>query len=105
MGDSPAIRRSPFPIRAGIPLFGNELPLNLDLSRRDLLKLGGYASVAAFLAACANGGTTSSTGSTTGGKVTLGSNHSDPTELKGMQQIADAFKTANGGTQVKLNTV
>src|SRR6195256_5735672 len=105
MGDSPVSRRRLSPSRAGIPLLGSELPLDLGLSRRDLLKLGGYASVAAFLAACANGSTSSSTGSTTGGKVSLGSNHSDPTELKGMQQIVDAFKKANGDTQVKLNTV
>jgi multiple sugar transport system substrate-binding protein len=105
MGDSPVTRRRPSPSSAGIPLLGTELPLNLDLSRRELLKVGGYASVAAFLAACANGGTSSSTGSTTGGKVSLGSNHSDPTELKGMQQIRDAFMKANGGTEVKLNTV
>jgi multiple sugar transport system substrate-binding protein len=105
MGDSPVSRRRPSPSRAGIPLLGSELPLDLGLSRRDLLKLGGYASLAAFLAACANGSTSSSTGSTTGGKVSLGSNHSDPTELKGMQQIVDAFKKANGGTEVKLNTV
>jgi len=32
MGDSPVTGRSPSPRRAGIPLLGRELPLNLDLS-------------------------------------------------------------------------
>ncbi|HEX6351144.1 MAG TPA: ABC transporter substrate-binding protein [Candidatus Dormibacteraeota bacterium] len=98
MGDSE-------PRKAGIPLLGQEVPLNLDLSRRDVLKLTGYGSLAAFLAACSNGGTTSNTGSTTGGTVSVGSNASDPAPLKGMQAINDAFSKANGGTVVKLNTV
>jgi multiple sugar transport system substrate-binding protein len=107
MGDSPGIRRSPSPIRAGIPLFGNELPLNLDLSRRDLLKLGGYAGVAAFLAACAQGSTGGGGGATfaKGGRVTVGSNQSDPTPKKAMEDVNVAFTKWNGGTTVKMNTV
>nr|MDQ6920379.1 hypothetical protein [Candidatus Dormibacteraeota bacterium] len=107
MGDSPGIRRSPSPIRAGIPLFGNELPLNLDLSRRDLLKLGGYAGVAAFLAACAQGGTGGGGGATfaKGGRVTVGSNQSDPTPKKAMEDVNAAFSKWNGGTTLKMNTV
>jgi multiple sugar transport system substrate-binding protein len=69
------------------------------------MKIGGYASLAAFLAACGNGSSSSGTAtSTTGGTVTLGSNHSDPAELKGIQEITDAFAKANG-TKVKLNTI
>ena len=106
MGNSPGIRRSPSPIRAGVPLLGNELLLNLDLSRRDLLKLGGYAGVAAFLAACAQGG--SSSGGATfakGGQVTVGNNQSDPTPKKAMEDVNAAFTKWNGGTTVKMNTV
>lgn len=104
MGDYPVTGRSPSPRRAGIPLLGRELPLNLDLSRREMLKLTGYTSMAAFLAACGTSSSTTST-TTTGGTVSIGSNHSDPAEAKGFAQVLAAFKAANGGTNVKLNTV
>src|SRR5229473_3481057 len=55
MGDSPVTGRSSSPRRAGVPLPGRELPLNLDLSRREMLKLTGYTSMAAFLAAFGHG--------------------------------------------------
>ena len=80
--------------------------LGLDLSRRELLKIAGYGSLAAFIAAC--GGTSTSTGggsiTATGGKLTLGSNQSDPGVKAGVQAIADAFSAANGGTKVTINT-
>src|SRR5256885_2357623 len=80
--------------------------LNLDLSRRDILKLAGYGSVAAFLAAC---GTSTSTGgggiTATGGKMSLGSYGSDPNSKAGVQALADAFASANGGTKVTVNVV
>src|ERR1700730_4739592 len=104
MGDSPVTDRSPSPRRAGVPLLGRELPLNLDLSRREMLKLTGYTSMAAFLAACGNGTTTTGT-NTTGGSPSIGNNQSDPGPKKGMEQVVAAFKAANGGTSVKLNTV
>ncbi|MHB8611415.1 MAG: ABC transporter substrate-binding protein [Candidatus Dormibacteraceae bacterium] len=78
-----------------------DLSLDLALSRRDVLKIAGYGSLAAFMAACL--GSSSSGGSTTG-TVSLGSNHSDPTELKGMQQIIAAFQSATGN-KATLNTV
>jgi multiple sugar transport system substrate-binding protein len=83
------------------------LNLGLDLSRRDVLKIAGYSSLAAFIAAC--GGSTSS-GPTTGvtakgGSLSIGSYHSDAGEKKGFQAIADAFMAANGGTKVTVNTV
>ena len=88
-----------------LPLVG-DLPLNLDLSRRDMLKIAGYGSIAAFLAACGTSSSTASTSITaTGGNVTLGSNQSDPGVKAGVQAIADAFSAANGGTKVKINTV
>jgi len=55
MGESAVTGQSPSPRRAGVPLLGRELPLNLDLSRRELLKLTGYTSMAAFLAAIIGG--------------------------------------------------
>src|SRR5919109_1350728 len=84
-----------------------ELPLSLDLSRRDVLKIAGYGSLAAFIAAC--GGSTSTSGGGTsvtakGGSLSLGSNQSDPGPKKGLQNIVDAFSSANGGTKVKINT-
>src|SRR5438309_11847302 len=108
MGDS----RDPMKFRrsAGdnilVPGTDIELPLGLDLSRRDVLKIAGYGSVAAFLAAC-GGPTTTTSGSVTakGGNTSLGSYLSDAVPKKGMQDIVDAFTAANGGTKVKLNTV
>jgi multiple sugar transport system substrate-binding protein len=99
MSNTPNSRRSPSPSEVGIPV-----PLLASsLSRRELLKLGGSAAAAAaFLAACGTSNTASTSAS--GGTVTVGSNHSDPAELKGIQAINAAFTRATG-TQVKLNTV
>src|ERR1700676_2908069 len=105
MGDSPVTGRSSSPRRAGVPLLGRELPLNLDLSRRDMLKLTGYTSMAALLAACGSGTSTTTRTTTTGGTLAVGSYSSDPGPKKGMESIVAAFKSANGGTNVKLNTV
>ena len=89
MGDSPVTGRSPLPRRAGVPLLGRELPLNLDLSRREMLKLTGYTSMAAFLAACGTGGTTTTTTTSTGGTVSVGSNQSDPGPRAGFDKVGD----------------
>jgi len=108
MGDSRDAKRVARRLQArslALPYLG-EVPLNLDLSRRDVLKIAGYGSVAAFLAAC---GSTTSSGTTsitaTGGKLSLGSYGSDPGSKAGVQAIADAFTAANGGTKVTINTV
>jgi multiple sugar transport system substrate-binding protein len=81
--------------------------LDLDLSRRDVLKIAGYGSLAAFIAAC--GGSPSTGPSTsvtaTGGKLSIGSYSSDPGPKKGLQDIVDAFSAANGATKVTINTV
>ncbi len=98
MGSSRIVR--PSSQKIGVPFLGTELPLDLNLSRRDVLKIAGYGSLAAFLAAC--GSSSTSTSST--GTVSLGSNHSDPVELKGMQQIIAAFESATGN-RTHLNTV
>jgi multiple sugar transport system substrate-binding protein len=84
--------------RIEVPYTGIRLPLDLYLSRRDILRIAGYGSLAAFIAACTSGG------GTTAGTVKVGSNHSDPAEKKGMDAIVAAFKSATGG-DVKLNTV
>lgn len=81
----------------------------LDLTRRDVLKIGGYASVAAFLAACAQNGSSGSPSTSSGpGTVTVGSNQSDTAAtggpLKGMSDVTAAFQKATGST-VKINTV
>ncbi|HSP08875.1 MAG TPA: ABC transporter substrate-binding protein, partial [Candidatus Dormibacteraeota bacterium] len=80
---------------------GTDLRLDANVSRREVLKFAGYGSLAAFLVACGGGSTTTTT---TTGTVSLGSNHSDPAELKGMQQIIAAFQSATGN-KTKLNTV
>ncbi len=104
MGDSSDARRAQR--RLSLPFTDAELPLNLDLSRRDLLKIAGYGSLAAFIAACGGGTTTTTTSVTAkGGSMSLGSYLSDAVPKKGLQDVVDAFTTANGGTKVKVNTV
>src|SRR5713226_6465238 len=104
MGDSREAKR--VAKRLALLNTGLELPLDLDLSRRDMLKIAGYGSLAAFIAACGGTSTSGNTGITaTGGKVSLGSYASDPGSKAGVQAIADAFSAANGGTKVNINTV
>ena len=88
----------------GLPFLSSALPLDLDLSRRDILKIAGYGSLAAFIAACGGPGTTTGT-TATGGTMSLGSAQSDAAPKKGVQDVVDAFTAANGGTKVKVNTV
>ena len=104
MGDSREAKR--VANRLALLNSGVELPLDLDLSRRDMLKIAGFGSLAAFIAACGGTTTSGNTGITaTGGKMTLGSYASDPGSKAGVQAIADAFTAANGGTKVTINTV
>ncbi len=84
--------------RLDLPYLGTELPFDLSMSRREILKIGGAMSLAAFIAAC--GGSTGSTS----GTVTLGSNHSDAAEKRGMDAIIAAFQSATGN-KATLNTV
>ena len=56
MGDSREAKR--VANRLALLNTGIELPLDLDLSRRDMLKIAGFGSLAAFIAAC--GGTSTS---------------------------------------------
>ncbi|TMG60714.1 MAG: carbohydrate ABC transporter substrate-binding protein [Chloroflexi bacterium] len=110
MGDSSEAKRVRHAAsgRIMVPNTGIELPLNLDLSRRDILKIAGYGSLAAFIAAC-GGGSPGSSGSANvtakGGSVSIGSNASDPGVKKGLADIVSAFTSANGGTKVRVNTV
>lgn len=108
MGDSrEASGKSPT-VRISIPSTGIELPLDLDLSRRDILKIAGYGSLAAFIAACGGGTSTSNTTTSVtakSGKMTLGSYQSDSVPKKALQNLVDAFSAANGGTKVTVNTV
>jgi multiple sugar transport system substrate-binding protein len=105
MGDSREAKR----VRNRLALLntGFELPFDLDLSRRDMLKVAGFGSLAAFIAACGGSTTSGNTGSitATGGTMSLGSYNTDPGSKAGTQAIADAFTAANGGTKVKLNVV
>ena len=90
-----------------IPYADLKLALDLGLTRREILKIAGYGSLAAFIAAC--GGTTTSNNNSsitaTGGKLTLGSYQSDALPKKGIQDMVDAFSSGNGGTKVTVNTV
>jgi multiple sugar transport system substrate-binding protein len=89
------------------------------LGRRSMLKgaLGAGAALAlpGALAACgssssaSSGSSTSAAGSAAAGGVTgtlkFGSNYSDPVPKAAMASIADAFKKANPGVTVNINTV
>ena len=105
MGDSREAKR--VANRLALMNTGFDLPFDLDLSRRDMLKIAGYGSLAAFIAACGGTSTSGNSGSitATGGKMSLGSYGSDPGSKAGVQAIADAFTAANGGTKVTVNTV
>jgi multiple sugar transport system substrate-binding protein len=106
MGDSRDalnVRKALQAQKLALPFLETDLPLNLDLSRRDILKIAGYGSLAAFIAACGGGTTTS--GSTKGGTVSIGSYQSDPGVKAGLADIVTAFTAANGGTKVNVNTV
>src|SRR5215467_911036 len=109
MGDSREARRvrDGLSRRITVPNTGIELPLNLELSRRDVLKIGAYGSLAAFIAACggSTGNTTTSSITAKGGNMSIGSNASDPGVKKGLADIVTAFESANGGTKVRVNTV
>src|ERR1700736_6931439 len=102
MGDSREAKR----VQNFLALQDEALRLNPHLTRRDVLKIAGYGSLAAFIAACGGGTTNTPTGITaTGGTMSLGSYNTDPGSKAGTQAIVDAFTAANGGTKVKLNTV
>src|SRR5438046_7357502 len=108
MGDSSEAQRvanRPQARSLTLPYLEQELALDLGLSRRDVLKIAGYGSLAAFLAACGSTSPGSSGITATGGSMSLGSYASDPGSKAGVQAIVDAFKAANGGTKVNINTV
>jgi multiple sugar transport system substrate-binding protein len=73
-----------------------------QVSRRQVLKVGllgaaGLTVLPAALAACSS--------SSSGSSLTLGNNHSDASDLAGVNAINDAFKKDNPGIDVKMNTV
>ncbi len=108
MGDSREAKRVANRLQARsltLPYVDQELALDLGLTRRDMLKIAGYGSLAAFLAACGSTSASSASITATGGKMSLGSYNTDPGSKAGTQAIVDAFKTANGGTNVTLNVV
>jgi multiple sugar transport system substrate-binding protein len=96
-------------------LSGPEAPSTTGLrsvTRRNVLKgmavVAGAAAVPTILAACSTSATTAPSGGGGGavtGTVTVGSNHSDPGESKGMSAINAAFMAANPGVTVKQNQV
>ena len=92
--------------RIEVPYTDIKLPLDLDLTRRDILKIAGYGSLAAFIAAC--GGTTTSNNTSVtakGGAMSLGSYQSDSVPKKALADLVANFTRANGGTKVTVNTV
>jgi multiple sugar transport system substrate-binding protein len=102
MRDSPMDRRSS---KFRLPGLDRELSLYNELTRRDVLKIAGYGSLAAFIAACGGGTTTTTSTTAKGGATSIGSYLSDAVPKKGLQDVVDAFAAANGGTKVKINTV
>jgi hypothetical protein len=74
MGDSSEAKR----VRNRLALRDAALNLDLDLSRRDILKIAGYGSLAAFIAACGGGNPTTTGITAKGGSMSLGSYNTDP---------------------------
>src|SRR5437867_4950776 len=105
MGDSRGPKIAGLSERILIPGTGIELPVDFDLSRRDMLKIAGYGSLAAFIAACGGTTPTTTSGSVTakGGSMSIGSYLSDAVPKKGLQDVVDAFTSAFGGPKVKVN--
>src|SRR2546425_12345585 len=101
MGDSRDAKR----VRNRLALRDAALNLDLDLSRRDVLKIAGYGSLAAFIAACGGGTTTNTSITATGGKMSLGSYKTDPGSKAGTQAIVEAFTPVNGVTKGASNTL
>jgi multiple sugar transport system substrate-binding protein len=94
---------------------GSKLAARGQISRREVLKKGligaaGLTILPSVIAACtsatatATGGSSAAKMSPLTGTLHVGSNHSDPSELKGMQDINAAFAAATGLTPT-LNTV
>src|SRR5205085_10858348 len=107
MGDSREAKRVANQLQSRsltLPYVERELALDLGLTRRDVLKIAGYGSLAAFLAACGSSSAGSSGITATGGSMSLGSYESDPGSKAGVQAIADAIKAANGGKEGNINT-
>jgi multiple sugar transport system substrate-binding protein len=72
------------------------------VTRREVLKTGviaaaGLTLLPTVLAACSS--------SSSGGKVTIGNNHSDASDLAGMKAVNDAFSKANSSITLTMNTV
>src|SRR5256885_7131187 len=108
MGDSREAKRVAHQLQSRsltLPYLERELARDPGPPRRDVPKIAGYGSLPAFLAACGSTGAGSSGITATGGSMSLGSYASDPGSKAGVQAIADAFKAANGGTKVNINTV
>ena len=82
MGDSREAKRVANRLQAqgiALPELERQWSLNPELTRRDILKIAGYGSLAAFLAACgASSSPTSSSITAKGGKMSLGSYNTDP---------------------------
>ena len=68
---------------------------------RAAVGIGALAAASPLVAACGEKG---SSGSTSGGAVTLGSYQSDEVPRKAMQEMIEAFK-AKGGPKVDINTI
>src|SRR5260370_33158672 len=80
---------------------------NFDLSRRDVLKIAGYGSLAAFIAACGGGtGSGTTTGVTaTGGSLSIGSYSSYAAPKAGLTALDNDYIADNGGNKDTINTV
>jgi multiple sugar transport system substrate-binding protein len=98
MSDSPVFRLSPSPSRVGIRLLDNRSPFDLDLPRRDFLKLAGVLGGASLLAACGAGGSSSAAA------VKLQSNLSDQVPKQALADLVAKYQTATG-KKIDISTI
>src|SRR5689334_8702334 len=76
-----------------------------QFGRRALFRGALGVAAAGSLAACGNGGTSSSDVKSATGTVTFGSNASDAVPKAAIQKVADQFHAQNSKLTVKINTV
>jgi multiple sugar transport system substrate-binding protein len=99
MSDKLLFRPSPSPSRVGHPIIQRASPLDFDLSRRDLLKLGGVVGGASLLAACGAAGSASGSAA-----VKLQSNLSDAVPKKALADLVAKYQQAMG-KKINISTI
>jgi multiple sugar transport system substrate-binding protein len=98
MSNKPIFRPSPSPNQVGHPVIPSSSPIDLSMSRRDLIKLGGVLGGASLLAACGLGGGSGAS------SIAFQSNQSDQVPKKALADLIAKY-TASTKNAVKISTI